>query len=203
MFRNLPARILNHFRSKKAENSDKNRNFIEKVKIGDFTYGLSIDNFLIWNEGGHIEIGKFCSFAFGVKIFSGGEHFYDRISTYPFNKIFKLGKDYSDVRSKGDVIIGNDVWVGYESIILSNVKIGNGAIIGARSVVSKDIPPYAIAVGNPIKIIKYRFSEEQIDKLNKIQWWNWNLDHITENIDFLYKDIDGFIDRFLNRENQN
>jgi len=103
---------------------------------------------------------------------------------------------YGDT-SKGPIIIGSDVWVGYKALILSGVRIGDGAVIGARSVVSKDIPPYAIAVGSPIVIKKYRFSEEVIKELLRIQWWNWPDEKIVKNIKLLLSDdVVEFIRRF-------
>ncbi|QHL89493.1 hypothetical protein GU926_17095 [Nibribacter ruber] len=86
-----------------------------------------------------------------------------------------------DIFSKGDIVIGNDVWIGAHSIVLSGVTIGNGAIIGANSVVTKDLPPYSIAVGTPAKVIKYRFEPEIIEKLQQIQWWNWDKDKFNKN----------------------
>ena len=90
-----------------------------------------------------------------------------------------------DAESKGDTIVGNDVWFGRECMILPGIKIGDGAVIAARAVVVQDVPPYAVVGGNPAKIIKYRFSEEIIEELLKIQWWNWDLDKIAKYHTFL------------------
>ena len=99
---------------------------------------------------------------------------------------------------KGDIIIENDVWIGAHATIMSGVKISNGAIVGATATVTKDVPPYSIVVGNPAKIVKYRFSKKQIESLLKISWWNWTEDRIkTEAMNIWSNNIDEFIDRHL------
>lgn len=136
-------------------------------------------------------IGKFCSIACGAKfIFTSANHTLRSFSTYPFPIFYEewnLNKE--DIASawdnKGDIIIGNDVWVGYEAVILSGVHIGDGAIIGARALVTKDVPPYAIVGGIPAKIIKNKFSEEIVSALQKLKWWDWPLEKITRNIAFI------------------
>jgi len=136
-------------------------------------------------------IGKFCSIACGAKfIFTSANHTLTSFSTYPFPIFYEewnLNKE--DVASawdnKGDIVIGNDVWVGYEAVILSGVHIGDGAIIGARALVTKDVPPYAIVGGMPAKIIKNKFSEEIVSALQKLKWWNWPLEKISRNISFI------------------
>ena len=136
-------------------------------------------------------IGKFCSIACGAKfIFTSANHTLTSFSTYPFPIFYEewnLNKE--DVASawdnKGDIVIGNDVWVGYEAVILSGVHIGDGAIIGARALVTKDVPPYAIVGGMPAKIIKNKFSEEIVSALQKLKWWDWPLEKISRNISFI------------------
>ena len=126
-------------------------------------------------------IGSFCSIASGVTIFLGKEHRPDWVSTYPFNVMLKMkrgpwseslnnleGHPYT----KGDVIIGNDVWIGSGATIISGVSIGDGAVIGARAVIAKSIPPYSVVVGNPGRLIKYRFSEAVISDLLRLKWWD-------------------------------
>jgi chloramphenicol O-acetyltransferase type B len=120
-------------------------------------------------------MGAYCSTGPGVQIFLGGEHRVDWLTTYPFSEFWEAAKTIKGhPYTKGDVNIGNDVWIGAEAIILSGVTIGDGAVIGARAVVAKDIPPYAIAVGNPARIIRQRFDEKTIEKLLEIKWWNWD-----------------------------
>ena len=181
---------------KKKEDIFLNRIIKERnVYIGDYTYGrIKIKKF---DDFTKLKIGKFCSFADKVTFLLGGEHNIDWISTFPFNEFFSEKieeKIIGHPASKGDIIVGNDVWIGYGSLILSGVTIGHGAIIGANSVVTKDIPAYAIAAGNPVKIYKRRFSEEIIKKMLEIAWWNWNIDKILKNASLLQSpNIEEFI----------
>lgn len=148
---------------------------LELVKIGKYTYGeLNIKSWGSKNEG--LEIGNYVSIAPEVVFLLGGNHYTKTITTYPF-KVMYFNETTPEALSKGKIIVEDDVWIGMNTLILSGVKIGKGAVIGAGSVVSKDIPPYAIAVGNPCKVIKYRFSEEIREKVNKIKFEN-----ITENL---------------------
>lgn len=141
-----------------------------------------------------IVIGNFTGLAQGVKIFGAVDHYTHNVAALPlkilyFHKIHELNKD---VHTKGPTTIGNDVLVMYNAMILSGVTIGDGAIVGAGAVVTKNVPPYAIVAGNPARIIKYRFSEEQIEALLKIRWWDWSDDKIREFEQYFY-DIDTFI----------
>ncbi|KPL71978.1 acetyltransferase [Leptolinea tardivitalis] len=145
-------------------------------------------------------IGKFCSIACGAKfIFNSANHTQKSLSTYPFPIFFEeWNLDKANVASawdnKGDIIIGNDVWIGYEAVILSGVHIGDGAIIGTRAVVTKDVPPYSVVGGIPAKEIKKRFDENTIMKLQKIQWWNWSYDKIQQNLPFI---MNGEVDKLI------
>ena len=133
-------------------------------------------------------IGKFCSIACGAKfIFTSANHKLGSLSTYPFPLFFEeWDLDKSNVTdawdNKGDIVIGNDVWIGYEAVIMQGVTIGDGAIIGTRAVVTKDVPPYSIIGGVPAKPIRKRFSDEVISQLLEIKWWDWSDDKIKENI---------------------
>lgn len=135
-------------------------------------------------------IGKFCAIATDAKfIMNGANHKTSGISTYPFS-IFGNGWEKvmpkpGELPYKGDTVIGNDVWIGYDATIMPGIKIGDGAVIGAKSVVTKDVPPYAVVGGNPAKIIKMRFDESTIQTLLKIQWWNWDIKKITENLQLI------------------
>lgn len=143
------------------------------IQVGDFTYGQP--KVFSWGEGTVLKIGKFCSIAKGVTIFLGGEHRPDWVTTYPFNALmseFAYLKGHP--KSKGDVAIGNDVWLGSCATILSGVSIGDGAVVGANATVTKDVPPYAVAAGNPAKWIRYRFAPNIIEKLLTAAWWNWD-----------------------------
>ncbi len=133
-------------------------------------------------------IGKFCSIACGAKfIFNCANHTMKSLSTYTFPLFYEeWGLDKKDVASawdnKGDIVIGNDVWIGYEAVIMAGVCVGDGAIIGARAVVTKDVPPYTIVGGVPAKEIRKRFDETTIDALLRIQWWNWTFEKIRQAI---------------------
>lgn len=133
-------------------------------------------------------IGKFCSIACGAKfLFNSANHRLASLSTYPFPLFFEeWGLDRRDVTDswdhKGNITIGNDVWIGYEAVILAGVTIGDGAIIGARALVTKDVPPYTIVGGTPAKPIKKRFSDDTISALLKIKWWDWSKEKIAKHI---------------------
>lgn len=142
-------------------------------------------------NGDKLKVGKFCSIACGAKfLFTSANHTMHSISTYPFPIFFEeWGLDVTNITSawdnKGDIVIGNDVWIGYEAVVLSGVTIGDGAIIGTRAVVTKDVPPYTIVGGIPAKPIRKRFSDEVISKLLELQWWNWPENRLKENIDVI------------------
>lgn len=133
-------------------------------------------------------IGKFCSVACGAKfLFNSANHTQTSLSTFPFPIFFEeWGLDIQNVASawdnKGDIVIGSDVWIGYEAVIMAGVTIGSGAIIGARAVVTKDVPPYAIVGGVPAKVIRKRFSDDTIAALLEIKWWDWPEEKIRRHI---------------------
>ncbi len=142
-------------------------------------------------------IGKFCSIACGAKfIFTSANHTLRSLSTYPFPIFFEewdLDKNLvaSAWDSKGDTVIGNDVWIGYEAVILSGVHIGDGAIIGARAVVTKDVPPYTVVGGVPAREIRKRFDEDTIKQLKQIRWWDWTFDKIQKLLPYIMNgDVD-------------
>lgn len=145
------------------------------------------------DDGATLKIGAFTSIASGVQILLGGEHRIDWVTTY---MSWKKGEKISGhPKTKGDVIIGSDVWIGTEAIILSGVTIGDGAVIGARSVVTKDVPPYAIVAGNPSRIIKKRFDDQTIKRLLDVKWWLWPDSRIGRAIPLLLSDeIAKFLD---------
>ena len=152
------------------------RNMIVDSVIGEYTYTGS--NTTIKKA----EIGKFCSISWNVSI-TGNMHEYTHLSTHPFITFKKFGfVEENDELVSEKIHVGNDVWIGMNVCVLPGVKIGNGAVIGAGSVVTKDVPAYAIVAGNPAKIIKYRFSDLVIEQLQKICWWDWSVDVIKENV---------------------
>lgn len=162
------------------------------IIVGDFTYYDDPDNVenFIKNVLYHFDfigdkliIGKFCQIATGVRfIMNGGNHAINGFSTFPFKA---FGNEWSDVpldsQSKGDTIIGNDVWIGNSVTIMPGVKIGDGAIIATNTVVTKNVEPYTIVGGNPAVVIRKRFDEETINALLKIKWWDWDIEKITRN----------------------
>lgn len=165
------------------------------IIVGDYTYYddfETIENFeknvkyLFDFVGDKLIIGKFCMIASDVTfIMNGANHLSRSVTSYPF-AIF--GKDWSNAMegktypTKGDTKIGNDVWLGFGATIMPGINIGDGAIIASRSVVTKDVEPYAIVGGNPAKIIRKRFSDEEIKRLLEISWWDWPIEKITENV---------------------
>ena len=188
------------------------KNVITKtnIKVGDFTIyndfyndprEFEKNNVLYHYPINHdkLIIGKFCSIACGAKfMMNSGNHTLKSLSTYTFPIFYEewdetlKPKDAWD--NKGDIIIGNDVWIGYEAVIMSGVKIGDGAIIGTRAVVTKDVPPYTIVGGIPAKIIKKRFNDEVISCLLKLEWWDFTNEKIAKNISFIQAgDIDKLI----------
>ena len=168
--------------------------------VGRHTYFSGGPNVQLFKGGSDkVRFGSFCSIAKGVEIMTDGAHPVDWVSTYPFRIIWGLPGAYEDGHppKSGDINIGNDVWIASEVMVLPGVTIGDGAVIAARSVVTRDIPPYSIAGGVPAKVIRYRFSSEVIDALLKIKWWEWNDDKIKEAIPFLSSDnIEEFISRY-------
>ena len=165
-----------------------------QIEVGDYTYGLRRDCFFSYHPNDRVVIGKFCGIAQGVR-FIFGEHEMDRVSTYPFDaRCFEDGA-HVDSESKGDILIGNDVWVGANAIILSGVTIGDGAVIAAGAVVNKDVAPYSVVGGVPAKHIKYRLKEDQVRGMLEIKWWDWPLDKIKDNRKLFYGDPVEFISK--------
>ncbi|WP_293775770.1 Vat family streptogramin A O-acetyltransferase [uncultured Oxalicibacterium sp.] len=183
------------------------RNIINNpnIEIGEYTYyddPNGAENFernVLYHYpfiGDKLIIGKFCAIATGVRfIMNGANHKMSGISTYPF-QIFGQGWEKvmpkeGDLPFKGNTVIGNDVWIGYQSLIMPGVHIGNGAIIAAGSVVTRDVPPYAIVGGNPAQIVRSRFSPEQVAQLEQIAWWDWPIDLISRHLEAIVgADID-------------
>lgn len=169
------------------------------ITVGDYTmYNDFVNDPMLFEKNNvlyhypinndRLVIGKFCSIACGARfLFNSANHTMTSLSTYPFSLFFEeWGLDRKNVTAswdnKGDIIIGNDVWIGYEAVILAGVTIGDGAIIGSRAVVTKDVPPYTIVVGIPAKPIRERFSHEIISSLLEMKWWNWSKEKIAQNI---------------------
>ncbi|WP_019998349.1 CatB-related O-acetyltransferase [Aureimonas ureilytica] len=169
-----------------------------KIEIGDYTYYDDPENALLFAErnvlhhydflGGTLRIGRFCAIATGARfVMNGANHALSGFSTFPFNIFgegWEEGFDIGTITAglRGDTVIGNDVWIGAEAVILPGVTIGDGAVIGAFSVVARDVAPYAIVAGNPAVERRRRFAPETIERLLRVAWWNWPIERITRNL---------------------
>jgi acetyltransferase-like isoleucine patch superfamily enzyme len=165
----------------------------EGLEIGEYTYGVPA----VWGREHHpdtkLQIGKFCSIAPDVHIFLGMNRRADFVSTYPFSAFPDCWSaaeriSYPLSTSKGDIVIGNDVWIGDGARILSGVRIGDGAVIAASSVIAGDVEPYSIIGGNPARLLKKRFDDETIRRLLEIRWWDWPIEKINENLLIILSD---------------
>lgn len=169
------------------------------IEIGDYTYYDDPDGAENFEQnvlyhypflGDKLIIGKFCAIARGAKfIMNGANHRLSGLSTYPF-QIFgdgweKVTPKPEDLPYKGDTVIGNDVWIGYDALIMPGVHIGNGAIIASRAVVTADVPAYTVIGGNPAKILKARFAPDVINALETLSWWDWPIEKITRHLDII------------------
>lgn len=167
------------------------------VTFGNGSY-CRASNVHFWSvQKAHIMIGNYTSIAKQEKFYIGINHDYKCVTMAPFENIFHIPNVYNkdSDHNRNQIIIGHDVWIGNDCTIMSGIHIGNGVVIGAGSVVAKDIPPYAIVVGNPAKIIKYRFSEEIIQKLQELKWWYWSEDKIKEAAQYMSDPME-FIDKY-------
>lgn len=192
--KNIKFPLENYDRLCFLKNIIKNPNII----VGDYTYYDDFENVENFEKnvkyhfeftGDKLIIGKFCMIASDVKfIMNGANHLTDAMSTYPF-AIFGNGWEHAmegkTYPQKGNITIGNDVWIGYNATIMAGVTIGDGAIIATNATVIKDVAPYSIVGGNPAKEIRKRFSEGVIAKLLELKWWNWNIEKITKNVQHL------------------
>ncbi|KRD99841.1 MULTISPECIES: Vat family streptogramin A O-acetyltransferase [Priestia] len=191
----------------------KNTTTRPNIIVGDYSYydarnGESFEDQVLYHYeffGDRLVIGKFCAIAPGVTfIMNGANHRMDGFSTYPFN-IFREGWEkhtptLNQLPFKGDTIIGNDVWVGMDTVIMPGINIGDGAIVAAKSVITKDVEPYTIVGGNPAQKIKERFPEQIINKLLEIQWWDLNIEIISDHIDVI---VNGEIEKLEKLKNHN
>ena len=167
----------------------------ENIEVGDYTIYNDFandprdfeKNNVLYHypiNGDKLKIGRFCSIACGAKfMFTSGNHSMQSLANYTFPIFFdEWGLDVKDIcdawDNKGDTVIGNDVWIGYEAVIMPGVKIGDGAVIGTRAVVTKDVPPYTIVGGVPAKPIRRRFDDATVEKLEALRWWDWDKDRL-------------------------
>lgn len=188
---------INSFRLKWRRKNQNNKTIaknifpIDSVIIGDYSYGEI--NLIAFNTVHKLIIGKFVSIANDVMFILDAEHYTNKLSTYPFKVQINKSSE-REAFSKGNIVISDDVWIGARATILSGVNIGQGAIIAAGAVVTKDVPPYAIVGGVPAKIIKYRFSEEIIEKLTKLNYMNLDTNKIKKFEKELYQNIENIND---------
>lgn len=173
------------------------------IEVGDYSFYHDFDNPLDFEKkcvlyhypyvnNDRLIIGKFCSIACGTKfLFNGANHTLQSLSTYPFPVLaaeWDLQVPVTDAwDNKGDIVIGNDVWIGFEAVIMAGVTIGDGAIIASRAVVTKDVEPYSIVGGVPAKPIRKRFSEEKIAELLEMKWWDWSEQEIQQRLPEIMK----------------
>jgi acetyltransferase-like isoleucine patch superfamily enzyme len=170
-----------------------------RLTMGRYSYG---DPLVVTFTGddASVRIGAFTSIGPDVVLMDGGNHRMDWVSTFPFRASLQLPEAYEDghPKSRGDIEIGNDVWIGRGARVLSGVKIGDGAVVGGYAVVTRDVSPYTIVAGNPARDVRRRFSDAQIDALQRIAWWDWPMEEIVRCVPELCDgDIDGFISRHL------
>lgn len=189
--KNNPFPLAGYNRLCFLKNIVKNPN----ISVGDYTYYDDFENVANFEKnvkyhfdfvGDKLVIGKFCMIASDVTfIMNGANHLSKAVSSYPF-AIF--GKDWKDAMegktypSKGNTVIGNDVWIGYNATIMPGVQIGDGAIIASNATVTKNVEPYSIVGGNPAKLIRKRFSDTEISELLALKWWDWPIEKITRNV---------------------
>lgn len=180
---------------------DPSEHLKKNVKVGRGTYGVEMKNCYLFRDDDAINIGNYCSIAQNVVFLASGEHYIDRVSTYPFHaQILKKGA-MIDTKTNGPIEIGNDVWIGFNCTILSGSKVGNGVVIAAHSLVKGNLEPYGIYAGTPAKLIKKRFSDDEIKKLENIAWWNWPSDKISNDLHDFYKTPREFIEKYSKRIN--
>lgn len=165
------------------------------IEIGDFTYysgfethadyGAQIAPYLYPGAPERLLIGRFCQIAHGARfVTSSANHLMTGFSTYPFAVLDPetMGAYAPQAQAYGDTIVGNDVWMGFESVVMPGVTVGNGAIVGARAVVTRDVPDYAIVAGNPARVVRMRFAPEVVARLLAVAWWNWDPEAIERNV---------------------
>ena len=170
---------------------------MHSLDVGDYSYGCQFIEIISANDGikHEVKIGKYCSIANNIKIYCGKfNHNYETASTYPFYEICNANCK-PNAWMKHDPKIGNDVWIGANAVILPGVAIGDGAVIAAYSIVTKNVPDYAIVAGNPAQIKKFRFKDETINKLKKSKWWDIPHDYLISKIVPHIEDIDSFLEK--------
>lgn len=164
--------------------------------VGPYTYGVIGDSVWMASEDAPLQVGSYCSVASGVQFYCKSGHVHDCATSFPIH-FCVLGQPMPNksLGHRRGIRVGNDVWIGRDAAIMPGVTIGDGAVIGARAVVAKDVPPYAVSVGNPARVVRYRFDDETIAKLLSIQWWAWDTDKVKLEADYLTGPIEDFVAR--------
>lgn len=166
-----------------------------QISVGRHTYGLGPFTIRLYRDDDRVQIGAFCSVSPRVAIVTSGEHYSDRVSTFPFDAMIARRGNARDVRP-GGVIVENDVWVGTGATIMSGARLRNGCIVGAGAVVRAEVPPYAIVAGVPARVLRYRFDEDIRSKLLDIAWWNWPDEVIRQRLDDFYLPPETFVTQY-------
>ena len=169
----------------------------KSYSVGDYTYGTP--KIVSWDEDSVLRIGKFCSIASRVTVLLGGHHNYEYVTTYPFSFFINTWPEAKsgncDPPWRGDVIIGNDVWIGYGATIIPGIEISDGVVVGAKSVVTSDVEPYTVVAGNPARVVRQRFDSDIVSQLLEIKWWDWPYERIAKAIPLMQSErLDLFLD---------
>lgn len=171
--------------------------------VGRYTYGVTGESVWMASEDAPLIVGSYCSVASGVQFYCKSGHVHDCATSFPIHFcVLKQPAPAASLGKRKGIHVGHDVWIGRNAAIMPGVKIGDGAVIGAHAVVARDVPPYAVATGNPAKVVKYRFDDQVISKLLTIRWWDWDEGKIKREAEALTGPIDVFVTRHFKAPRQ-